>query len=134
MLKIFRNFFVIRRRRKIRKTVKSKRDFVLQKAKALALVNTKVEHYNSIYGYSFNTIRIKNTTSRWGSCSSKGNLNFNYRIVFLPEKIADYIIVHELCHLGEFNHSHKFWSLVERTIPDYLQIRSELKKVGLKIG
>lgn len=133
MLRIFRKFFVVRKRRKIRKTIKSKNDFELHKASALALVNTRVEHFNSIYGFTFNMIRIKNTTSRWGSCSNKGNLNFNYRMVFLTEKITDYIVVHELCHLQEFNHSQKFWKLVERTIPDYIEIRQELKHLRIKL-
>ncbi|MCX6797673.1 MAG: DUF45 domain-containing protein [Candidatus Falkowbacteria bacterium] len=71
--------------------------------------------------------RIKSKTD-----SKKGNLNFNYKIALLPSKIVDYIIVHELCHLREFNHSQKFWNLIARAIPDYLEIRSELKRSGLR--
>lgn len=133
MLRIFRKFFVVRRRRKIRKTAKSKSDFALHKGLALTLAYKRIEHFNAIYGFTFNSVKIKNTTSRWGSCSSKGNLNFNYRMVFLPEKLSDYIIVHELCHLGEFNHSQKFWGLVSRTIPDYMEIRHELKHLRIKL-
>jgi hypothetical protein len=62
----------------------------------------------------------------------KGNLNFNYKIALLPERLADYIIVHELCHLKEVNHSQKFWNLVAKMMPDYLEIRNELKKSGIK--
>ena len=76
-----------------------------------------------------NRIAIRNTKSRWGSCSSKGNLNFNYRIVFLPAGLADYLIVHELCHLKEFNHSPRFWDLVRLAVPDYKKLRKELRGV-----
>jgi hypothetical protein len=62
----------------------------------------------------------------------KGNLNFNYKIALLPERLADYIIVHELCHLKEVNHSQKFWNLVAKMMPDYLEIRNELKRSGIK--
>lgn len=134
MLKIFRKYFIVRRvRRKRVKTKKSKLDFDLYKKKALELVTSRLEFFNTTYNFKYNSVRIKNTTSRWGSCSSKGNLNFNYRIVLIDAKLADYIVVHELCHLGEFNHSEKFWGLVQKTIPDYIHIREELKKIGLKM-
>ena len=74
-----------------------------------------------------NKINIKNQKTRWGSCTKSKNLNLNYKIIFLPKKHQDYIIVHEMCHLKEFNHSHKFWSLVSKTLPDYLEIKVELR-------
>lgn len=95
---------------------------------ARKLAQNRVEYFNALYGFSVNNISIKNTKSRWGSCSKKGNLNFNYRIALLTPRQADYIIVHELCHLGEFNHSKKFWDLVSKTIPEYVTIHRELKK------
>lgn len=110
------------------KTRCCKEEYDLYKDKALALVNNRVEHFNKIYGYKFNKICIKNQKTRWGSCSRKGNLNFNYKIALLPEILADYIIVHEICHLGEFNHSQSFWNLIIRTTPNYKEIRKELKK------
>ncbi len=106
-------------------------NYLNNKDTAKLLAMQKVEQFNKIYRYRVNIIRIKNQKSRWGSCSEKGNLNFNYRIALLPERIVDYIIVHELCHLGEFNHSKKFWNLVAKTIPDYVDIRMELKKLRL---
>ncbi len=109
----------------------TKANYLLNKENARKLAEQKVEQFNKIYRYHINTIRIKNQKSRWGSCSEKGNLNFNYKIALLPERIADYIIVHELCHLGEFNHSQKFWNLVAKTIPHYLDIKKELRKQGL---
>jgi len=97
------------------------------------LVKDKIEVFNKIYGLiPLNRIAIRNTKSRWGSCSTKGNLNFNYRIVFLPPKLADYLIVHELCHLKEFNHSKRFWDLVARAVPDYKKLQKELKKIKFR--
>ncbi len=107
-----------------------KKDFAAHKEEALVLAQKRIEHFNKIYKFTFNKINIKNQKTRWGSCSRKGNLNFNYKIALLPPHLADYIIVHELCHLGEFNHSRKFWNLVAKTIPDYLEIRNELNRSG----
>ncbi len=109
------------------RAVNSKVEYKKYKAEALRLVEIKIAKYNAIYGFKFNKISIKNQKTRWGSCSKKGNLNFSYRIALLTERQADYIIVHELCHLGEFNHSRNFWDLVARTMPDYKEIRRGLK-------
>jgi predicted metal-dependent hydrolase len=105
----------------------SHKDYLENKDKALALVQERVKFYNKIYGFSFNKIFIKNQKTRWGSCSCKQNLNLNYKIVFLPQKQQDYIIVHEMCHLKEFNHSRKFWALLEKALPNYLDIKKELR-------
>jgi predicted metal-dependent hydrolase len=105
----------------------TKDNYLKYKKQAQELAEKKVEHFNNIYGFKFNKINIKNQKTRWGSCSRKGNLNFNYKIVLLPDKMVDYIIVHELCHLKEFNHSRKFWALISRVMSDYLEIRRELK-------
>jgi predicted metal-dependent hydrolase len=109
----------------------TKADYIKYKIQAKQLAEQKVTQFNKIYRFDFNTINIKNQKTRWGSCSRKGNLNFNYKIAFLPEKLADYIIVHEICHLGQFNHSQKFWNLVAKTIPDYREIRNELRSIGV---
>lgn len=107
---------------------RSKRDFLEQKAAALALVQARVAHFNTLYNFTFKRIAVKNPKTRWGSCSKKGNLNFNYRLVHLPERLVDYVVVHELCHLQEFNHSRKFWELVGKTIPNYVELKRELKR------
>jgi len=99
------------------------------KEEARSLVKEALEKYNKIYNFSYDTVRIKNHKSRWGSCSENKNLNLCYRLVFMPKKMAEYIVVHELCHLGEMNHSKRFWQLVAQTFPDYKKIEKELKKV-----
>lgn len=109
----------------------SRKDYLDNKDKALAFVKDRVNFYNQKLGFSFNKISIKNQKSRWGSCSSKKNLNINYKILFLTKEQQDYIIVHELCHLKEFNHSKNFWSLVEKIIPNYLAIKKSLRHLQL---
>lgn len=112
---------------------RSKKEILLYRKQARTLVQNRLEYFNQFYRYSYNKVFIKNQKTRWGSCSKNKNLNFNYKIVLLPEKLQDYIIVHELCHLGEFNHSKKFWNLVEKTIPDYLTIKKDLRKIGFTL-
>jgi predicted metal-dependent hydrolase len=107
----------------------SKREYEKLKKKALYLAENKVCEFNKIYGFKYERISIRNQKSRWGSCSKKGNLNYNYKITLMPEDLADYIIVHELCHLKEFNHSKNFWSLVAITIPDYRERRKKIKNL-----
>jgi predicted metal-dependent hydrolase len=106
----------------------SRQDYLTYKEKALSFVQESVAYFSQTYGFEYKKINIKRQKTRWGSCSKKGNLNFNYKIIFLPENIRDYIVVHELCHLKELNHSKKFWDLVAKIIPDYREIRKELKK------
>lgn len=119
-------YFTIFRRKRIGT---KRKKFLGYKEQARALVLRRIEHFNAFYGFSVGAVRIKDQKSRWGSCSKKGNLNFNYRIALLPEHLADYIVVHELCHLGEFNHSQNFWNLVARAMPDFAVRRAELKKI-----
>lgn len=109
----------------------TRKDYLIHKTTALNLVAKKLALYNQHYRFNYKNISIKNTKTRWGSCSRRGNLNFNYKISLIPEHLADYIIVHELCHLGQFNHSQKFWNLVAETIPDYRLRVGELKKIHI---
>ncbi len=115
-----------------RRRINTQIEYIQLKDEALDFVKKKIEELNSVYGFSFNKIAIKNQKTRWGSCSKRGNLNFNYRIIHLPEYLIDYIIVHEICHLKEFNHSKRFWLLVSKSQPNYLALRNELKKTGIK--
>jgi len=103
-----------------------KRHYLKHKDEALAFVEKRVKRFNKIYNFRYNKIVIKNQKTIWGSCSKKKNLNFNYKIIFLPKKFADYIVAHELCHLQEFSHSNKFWNLVDKAIPDYADLKKNL--------
>lgn len=105
----------------------SKKDYLKHKDEAFDLICSRVKFFSKKYNFSFNKIFIKNQKTRWGSCTKNNNLNINYKIIFLPKKQQDYIIVHEMCHLKEFNHSRKFWSLVSKILPDYLEIKVELR-------
>ena len=98
--------------------------------KALLAIPPRVKHYAELMGVSYGRITIRNQTTRWGSCSSKGNLNFNCLLMLAPAEVRDYVIVHELCHLREMNHSAKFWSLVAAMLPDYKEKIKWLKEQG----
>jgi hypothetical protein len=108
-----------------------RRDYLANRKAALELAKNKVEQWSKFYGFGYNRVNIKNQKTRWGSCSKKGNLNFNYKIIQLPEKLVDYLVVHELCHLKEFNHSKNFWELVARALPDYKAMRKQLRNFGI---
>jgi predicted metal-dependent hydrolase len=86
--------------------------------------------YNARYGYRYGRVSIKEQKSRWGSCSRLGNLNFNWRLLLAPLSVLDYVVVHELCHLKEMNHSARFWQLVASTCPDYMAQRRWLRQHG----
>jgi hypothetical protein len=111
--------------------INSKAEFLQHKARAFEIVKNRIGYFNQFYNFRFNSINIKNQKTRWGSCSKKGNLNFNYKIALITPEMADYIVVHELCHLGEFNHSQNFWGLVSKTLPNYLEIKNQFKKINI---
>ena len=119
---------------KIVKTKNSRLDFIRNKSTALKIARQKMEYFNQFYGLKWKKVMIKNQKTRWGSCSRQGNINFNYKIALLPERAVDYIIVHEMCHLAEMNHSRKFWNLVAKTVPDYREVRRGLRKNNLTLG
>lgn len=104
-----------------------RKEYLKYKEVARALVHERLLHWNAQYQYSYGRVAIRDSKSRWGSCSRKRNLNFNYRLALLPQHLVDYVIVHELCHLEEFNHSRAFWILVAKTIPDWKKSRRELR-------
>lgn len=79
------------------------------------------------HGFSIGQISIRAQKTRWGSCSGRGNLSFNYRLMSHRPEVIDYVIIHELCHLRQMNHSEQFWMLVEKILPAYKQLRRELK-------
>ncbi len=106
---------------------RTKKQVAEDKNRALEIIRSRIAHFNLVYRLSWKRIAIRNQRTRWGSCSKRGNLNFNYKIALLPPYLADYIIVHELCHLAQMNHSKKFWDLVAQTIPDWKERRKEIR-------
>lgn len=107
----------------------SKKEYEKYKKMAQREVARRVSHFNALYRVPVSKIVVRNQKSRWGSCSHTGVLSFNYRILFLPAHLADYIVVHELCHLREMNHSKRFWGLVALAVPDHKERRKELRKL-----
>lgn len=103
------------------------------KKEARSKYKERVEHYRKKLGVSYNKIFIRDQKTRWGSCSSKGNLNFNWRLIMAPLSIMDYIVVHELVHLIHPNHSRDFWKLVESVIPDYKEKKQWLRVNGYRL-
>lgn len=101
--------------------------------KALAYIPERVRLFADMLGVAYNKITIRNQTTRWGSCSSAGNLNFNCLLMLTVPEVIDYVVVHELCHRLEMNHSPKFWAYVEKVIPDYKTYRKWLKENGNSI-
>lgn len=108
---------------------RNRKQYLKLKEDARVLAHARVGYYNAFYGFNVGKIFIKNHKSRWASCSERGNLNFNYKIVLLPDALADYLVVHELCHLAEFNHSPKFWALVAQCCPNYRELKKELRAI-----
>lgn len=145
--------------RKIRKFTEEKRDWIL---KNLQKINTRRQEESSVQklsqeqrdalrtqaadvfaqrtayfagvmGLQYGRITIREQKTRWGSCSSNHNLNFNWKLVLAPREVLDYVVVHELCHLKEMNHSREFWAEVEKILPDYRSRRKWLKEQGWRL-
>jgi predicted metal-dependent hydrolase len=107
--------------------------YIDHKEEARKLVLTRLEHFNQYYQLEWKRVAIRNQRRCWGSCSSLKNLNFNYKIIFLPDHLQDYIIVHELCHIKHLNHRQDFWDLVAEQVPDYKKCVAELRAID-KLG
>ena len=97
------------------------------------LITDRVKYYAPVIGVTYNKIAIRTQHTRWGSCSSKGNLNFNCLLALVPPEVLDYVVVHELCHRKELNHSARFWSEVEKILPNYHMHRKWLKEHGASL-
>ena len=118
----------VRVRRRRPASAASAKEYKLLKEEARTVITERVEYFAGLYGFQYGKIAIRNQRSRWGSCSKSGNLNFNYRLVKLPAHLRDYVVAHEICHLGQFNHSRAFWNLLSRAIPNYVSCRHELRR------
>lgn len=103
------------------------------RALAVEYLPARVGELAATHGFQFGRVRVKNQKTRWGSCSSRGNINLNLRLMMAPEPAIDYVIVHELCHLQVLNHSRAFWLLVEACFPDYRRWRDWFKKQGASL-
>ena len=100
---------------------------------ALQYIPQRTAFYAPLVKVSYGRITIRNQKSRWGSCSGKGNLNFNCLLMLMPPEVIDYVVVHELCHRLEMNHSERFWKEVERVLPDYKLRKKWLRENGDRI-
>ena len=103
-------------------------------ARALERIRQRLAVYGPRVGGAFGRVAIRDQRSRWGSCSSKHNLNFNWKLIMAPPQVLDYVVIHELCHLHEFNHSARFWRLVETQMPEYEAWKKWLTAHGGELG
>ncbi len=99
-------------------------------SRALEIIHQRVAHFAPKVGVTYGRITIRNQRSRWGSCSTQGNLNFNCLLMLTPPEVLDYVVVHELCHRKEMNHSKRFWDEVQKILPNYDAQRKWLKENG----
>lgn len=103
-------------------------------ARALERIRERLAVYGPRIGGEYGRVAVRDQRSRWGSCSSKHNLNFNWKLIMAPKQVLDYVVIHELCHLHEFNHSARFWRLVEAQMPEYDAWKKWLKVHGDELG
>lgn len=101
---------------------------------AREVLGARTGYYARKMGVTYGRISIREQKTRWGSCSSAGNLNFNWKLLLMPPELLDYVVVHELAHRKEMNHSPRFWAIVEKELPDYCNRREKLKILGRQLG
>ena len=101
--------------------------------KAKKILPERVKYYACLMGVTYGRITIREQKTRWGSCSGRGNLNFNWKLTLMPNELLDYVVVHELAHRTEMNHSRNFWRIVEQVLPDYQERRRRLKEMSNKL-
>ena len=100
---------------------------LITQLKAKETITKRASYFARLMGVSYRNITIREQKTRWGSCSSEKNLNFNWKLILAPPEVLDYVVVHELAHRKEMNHSKAFWNIVERYLPDYKERRRELR-------
>ncbi len=115
------------------KTPSEKRLEAIYRKAAREYFPKRVSHYARMLGVTYGKISIRDQKTRWGSCSSEGNLSFNWRLILAPPDVLDYVVIHELCHRKEMNHSKEFWALVESLMPEYKERRKWLRENGKKL-
>lgn len=114
------------------KVYRSDEEIIKLRQQARVILTDRTDYYKAMVGVDYKRLRIGDQKTRWGSCSSKGTISYNWRLILMPEEIMDYVVVHELCHLREMNHSRKFWEYVSKIMPDYESKRKWLKENGYK--
>lgn len=105
-----------------------RREYLLNKEKARDLVLSRLAYFSPLLGVTYGRVAIRDQKTCWGSCSRTGNLNFNYKLLFLSPALRDYVIVHELAHRIELNHSRRFWEVVGGVFPEWHSLRRELRE------
>lgn len=103
---------------------------LLYREKSREVFEQRAAYYAKIMNVSYERIAVRDQKTRWGSCSTRKNLNFNWRLILAPAGVLDYVVIHELAHLQEMNHSTRFWNVVEETMPDYRKYRNWLRENG----
>lgn len=109
----------------------AKRNVYIRKAKET--ITKRTSYFARLMGVSYRNITIREQKTRWGSCSSEKNLNFNWKLILAPPGVLDYVVVHELCHLKEMNHSKAFWDEVGKVMPEYETYKLWLKENGWRL-
>ncbi len=120
-------------RRVVRRRARLPRPSRADHARAKELIAARVAHWAGLLGVKYNRVAVKSQRSLWGSCSRRGNLNFNWRLAAAPADTLDYVVIHELCHLREMNHSRDFWAHVAAACPDFKLQRRWLRKNGAEL-
>ena len=127
-------FWIVRRRPRRRKKEMDAATAVYVeelRRQAKAYLPGRLNYLANLYGFQYNTLRIKHNSSNWGSCSSKGNINLNLNLMRVPQDLQDYVMLHELCHLKYLNHSPQFHALLESVCKDHRQKQRQLKEYKL---
>lgn len=102
------------------------------RARAKVQLPPRLKELADAHGFTYNRVVIKNNISNWGSCSAKGNINLNLRLLTLPQELQDYVMLHELCHLKELNHSPRFHALLEQVCPGHRELEKQLKQIKMR--
>ncbi|WP_226666782.1 M48 family metallopeptidase [Microbulbifer aggregans] len=105
----------------------------LYQREALALLTEKSRYFAGLLGLEFASVKVRRTRSKWGHCTLRGELQYNWLVCLAPEPVVDYLVIHEVCHLQHHNHSRAFWDLVGTLCPDYKQLRRWLKENGHRL-
>ena len=127
-------FWIVRRRpRRRKKTLDAATAAQVEELRrqAKAYLPGRLNELANLYGFQYNTLRIKHNSSNWGSCSSKGNVNLNLNLMRVPQDLQDYVMLHELCHLKFLNHSPQFHALLESVCPGHREKQRRLKEFKL---